>query len=83
MFRIENDSEGRQLILRLSGRIDGEHLPELKAQIESSHQRIVVDLRELKLVDRDVVQFLAICESKGIELRYCAPYIREWIERES
>jgi hypothetical protein len=26
---------------------------------------------------------LGTCESQGIELRHCAPYIREWILRES
>lgn len=82
MFKIENRSDGEHEILRLSGRIESEHLDELKAQIGSGTHRLVLDLEEVKLVDRDVVQFLGLCESKGIELRYCAPYIREWIFRE-
>lgn len=83
MFKIENCSDERYAILRLSGRIGSEHLEELKAQIGSARRRpTVLDLEELKLVDRDVVHFLGVCESKGIELRNCAPYIREWIFRE-
>jgi anti-anti-sigma regulatory factor len=82
MFKIEHGSDGRDAILRLSGRIESEHLDELKAQIGSGRDHLVLDLEEVKLVDRDVVHFLGICESKGIELRYCAPYIREWIFRE-
>jgi anti-anti-sigma regulatory factor len=82
MFKIENRSDGRDAILRLSGRIESEHLDELKAQIGRGTHRLILDLEEVKLVDRDVVHFLGLCESKGIELRYCAPYIREWIFRE-
>jgi anti-anti-sigma regulatory factor len=83
MSKIENRSDGRDAILRLSGRIESEHLEELKAQIESARRhRIVLDLEELKLVDRAVVRFFGLCESNGIEVRHCAPYIREWIFRE-
>jgi hypothetical protein len=54
-----------------------------RAQIgKSGGHRIVLDLEEVKLVDRHVVRFLGVCESQGIELRHCAPYIREWILRE-
>jgi len=82
MFKIESSSGGGDAILRLSGRIVSQHLEELKSQIEIGGRRVVLDLEEVKLVDRDVVLFLALCESKGIELRHCSPYIREWIFRE-
>ena len=82
MFKIESGSDARGVILRLSGRIESEHLAELKAQIENSKHPVVLDLEELKLVDRDVVHFFGLCESNGIEVRHCAPYIREWIYRE-
>lgn len=82
MFKIENGWDGQDSVLRLSGRIDSEHIAELKAQIGDAKHGIALDLAEVKLVDRDVVQFLEGCESKGIELRYCAPYIREWMDRE-
>jgi anti-anti-sigma regulatory factor len=82
MFKIENGSDRRDSILRISGRIESKHVAELKAQIESGSHTVVLDLEEVKLVDRDVVRFLGLCESKGIELRHCAPYIREWIVRE-
>jgi hypothetical protein len=54
---------------------------ELKAQIEGSTQRVVLNLEEVKLVDRDAVRFLAVCEANGIELCQCSPYIRDWIAR--
>jgi anti-anti-sigma regulatory factor len=83
MFKIESESDGRDTILRLSGRIESEHVGALQAQIgKSGGHRIVLDLEEVKLVDRHVVRFLGVCESQGIKLRHCAPYIREWILRE-
>jgi len=33
----------------------------------------------VRLVDLDAVHFLAVCERKGIELRHCSAYVREWI----
>jgi hypothetical protein len=44
---------------------------------------VALDLEEVTLVDIDVVRFFSICESQGIELQHCAPYIREWILREN
>lgn len=44
--------------------------------------RVVIDLREVILVDREVVSFLAVSENNGIELRNYPAYIREWVDRE-
>jgi len=82
VLRIEKVSEGPLMILRLSGRIQSEHVDQFRAQIEGSTQRVMLDLDEVKLVDRDVVRFLALCETKGVELNQCSPYIRDWIDRE-
>jgi hypothetical protein len=49
---------------------------------EAPGRRMVLDLKELILVDRDAVRFLKLCESNGIELRNCPAYIQEWITRE-
>jgi anti-anti-sigma regulatory factor len=81
-LRIEKVSAGPVVILRLSGRLQSEHVDQLKAQLEGSTQRIILDLEEVKLVDREVVRFLALCEANGVELKQCSPYIRDWIDRE-
>ncbi len=81
-FRIENKSEGQNVVIRLSGRIRAEGLLELKKHLESVTERIVIDMKEVTLVDREGVQFLGLCESEGMELRNCSSYIREWILRE-
>ena len=83
VLRIERVSRRRLMILRLSGRLQSEHLEELKAQIESSLQQVVLDLEGVKLVDQDSVCFLAACEADGVELSHCSPYIRDWISREN
>jgi anti-anti-sigma regulatory factor len=82
VLRIERVSHRQVEILRLSGRLQSEHVEQLKAQLEGSAQRVVFDLEEVKLVDRDAVCFLAACEAGGVELRHCSPYIRDWIARE-
>jgi hypothetical protein len=49
---------------------------------ESEGIRIIVDLKDLTLVDRDAVRFLERCEAGGIKLRNTPAYIRVWIDRE-
>jgi hypothetical protein len=83
MFKMEARLEGRKVILQLSGRMQATHLELLRARIDTNMRSVALDLEEVTLVDIDVVRFLRTCESQGIELRNCAPYIREWILRES
>jgi len=79
VLKIEKVPDGPDTVLRLSGRIESEQVQELKAQIDGRTQRIVLDLEQVRLVDLDAVHFLAVCERKGIELRHCSAYVREWI----
>ena len=83
MLRIQREANG-QVVLRISGRLDVEGLPELKQLLQSEEvgRRIVLDLRDLTLVDQETVRFLEQCDSNGIELQNCAPYIGEWMERQ-
>lgn len=81
-FKIENDSDGRKTIIRLSGRLQSEHLDELKVQLEGDGRGIELDLDGVTLVDVDVIRFLNACEESGVDLLNCWPYIREWMIRE-
>jgi hypothetical protein len=81
-LRIEKVSDGGIVILHLSGRLQSEHLEELKTHMADVAQKLVLDLEEVKLVDREAVCFLAACETYGVRLSQCSPYIREWINRE-
>jgi len=81
VLKIEKLSDEPNTVFRLSGRIKSEHVPGLKAQIGGiTHtRRVALDLEEVRVVDLDAVHFLAVCETKGIELRHCPGYVRQWI----
>jgi len=83
MLKIQR-ATNNHVVLTLSGRMNAENVPELKALIESevTGRRIVLELSDLTLVDRDAVKFLERCETDSIELENCPAYIREWIARE-
>ena len=82
VLRIERLSHGLVTTLRLSGRLQSEHVEQLKKEIGAGSPKVILDLDEVKLVDRDVVLFLGTCEAKGIEISNCPRYVREWIARE-
>ena len=79
VLKIEKVSDGPNVLLRLSGRIESQQVQELKTQIDGSKKKFTFDLEYVRLVDLDAVHFLAVCEAMGIELRHCPPYVREWI----
>ena len=83
MLKIQRRAN-REVVFTLSGQLDAENLAELEALFGSGAKgrRIVLDLKDLTLVDRDAVSFLERCESDSFSLMNCPPYIREWIARE-
>lgn len=82
-FRVERLVCGEDLVvLRVSGRIHAEHVDMLRELLGLEEVRVVVDLREVTLVDREAVSFLALSEAQGVELKNCAAYLREWVDRE-
>lgn len=81
-LRIQKSIEHERVIVALTGRIQAVQVSELLALLRSESPRIVLDLEQVKLVDRDAVLFLAMSEALGAELRNCSPYIRKWIDQE-
>jgi hypothetical protein len=81
MFRILRISNG-ELVLALAGQIGQENLPDLKSVIttEPKTARIVLDLKDLTLVDQEAVEYLGQCENNNVKLRNCPTYIRDWID---
>jgi anti-anti-sigma regulatory factor len=82
MLKIQRSSNA-QVVIKLSGRMDAENIGELDTLVrkEADDRRIVLDLRDLTLVDQDAVNFLKRCEEDNITLKNCPAYIREWITR--
>src|SRR5258708_31134983 len=83
MLKITRAANG-EVVIKLSGRMGGENLGELGKLIsaEAGGRRIILDLKDLKLVDQDAVNFLRRCEADNITLKNCPAYIREWITGE-
>ena len=81
-LKIVEKSDGARTIFKISGRIRSGDLEELRGQMGGHAAAIVLDLEEVTLVDVEVVRFLGMCETKGVQLVRCSPYIREWIFRE-
>ena len=65
----------------LSGRIDPEQAVELEAAFSSEKLSVILDLYEVRRVDREVVEELVRWETNGIRLENCPAYVREWIEK--
>jgi anti-anti-sigma regulatory factor len=76
-------AENGDVVIKLSGRMNAENIGELEALVKegATGRRIVLDLRDLTLVDQDAVSFLKHCEEDNITLKNCPAYIREWITR--
>ena len=70
------------MVLRISGRITQDDITVLRAAIDQERAALAIDLAEVGLVDRDAVDLLVFSEGRGIELRNCPAYIREWVDRE-
>jgi hypothetical protein len=84
MLKIETSTpNGTDVLITLTGWIRREHLPEIEqvvAQAAGAGRRISLDLRDVGLVDREAVDFLADGASRGLELRACPTYLREWLK---
>jgi hypothetical protein len=55
----------------------------LTRHLQRYGMKVVLDLKELALVDVQVVRLLGTSERLGTRITNCAQYIREWIDRES
>lgn len=83
MLKIQRSANGR-VVFTLSGRIEAEDVKELSQLLDletAGQQHLVLDLRDVTLVNEGAVKFLADCEADSTKLENCPAYIREWIER--
>jgi anti-anti-sigma regulatory factor len=80
MLKIRRDANG-EVIFTLSGQMNEQNVAELDSVIESEEagRHMILDLKDLTLVDREAVRYLERCETRGIKLENCPAYIREWI----
>jgi hypothetical protein len=84
LLRVERSVRGALVVFTVSGRVCLKHITELARILDSAAaQPKVLDLKDVTLVDRHGVRFLARCEAEGAALENCPIYIREWIVREA
>ena len=82
-FRIETAARGRFTVFILSGRLETEVIAELTRLIEVPTERdIVLDLKDVGVIDREVMRFFLRCEAAGVKLENCPSYLREWMKKE-
>jgi hypothetical protein len=83
LLKITRTANG-EVVIKLSGRMDAENIGDVETLVrkEDEGRAIVLDLKDLTLVDQDAVSFLKHCEEDNITLKNCPAYIREWITRE-
>ena len=81
-MKIEMASQCGETTVRLSGQFQAEHIDELKKQLPHNGPRFVLDLKEVTVVDVEVVRFFEACQANGMKIAHCPRYIREWMNRE-
>ena len=81
--KIQRQAIGKgRVVLRVSGRLTGDHVNTLRTSLEQESGALTLDLKEVRLADGEAVKLLAIHESSGGRIKNCPLYIREWIRRE-
>jgi len=67
----------------LSGRLETQVIAELSRLIELLTERdIVLDMKDVGVIDREVMRFFLRCEAVGVKLENCPSYLREWMKKE-
>ena len=79
--RVDRRSTEQGVVLHISGRIAAEEIEVVRTALKG-RRVVAIDLSEVELVDREAVTLLAQTEARGIELRNCPAYVREWITKE-
>jgi hypothetical protein len=63
--------------------MDLEHVAQVQEFLaDETDSRVIFDLKDVTLVDRAAVQFLADMETAGVRLVDCPGYVRSWIAAE-
>ena len=83
MLKIQRTADG-DVVFTVSGRLEADNVSELSALLaaDPGGRPCILDLKDVVLVDGDVVRFLCACVNDSIVLRNCPSYIRAWMARE-
>jgi anti-anti-sigma regulatory factor len=82
-YRINRATQPDGIVFALSGVLNAEHATRLEELLATETAgRVVLDLKDVTLVDRAAVRFLALVEGAGAEIVNCPEYVRSWIKAE-
>jgi anti-anti-sigma regulatory factor len=83
MLNIRRTTNG-DVVLTVSGSLQADNLDELSALLaaERDQRGLVLDLKDLVIVDGEAIRLLCACEGDGIVLRNCPRYVSAWMTRE-
>ena len=82
-FRVERSAVDDAVVLVVSGDIAGDHAADLEALVDTGKNGLIVlDLKDVSVVDRAGILLLVRSEGRGATLLNCPSYVREWIHRE-
>lgn len=83
-FRIHRSKQPEAIVFALSGVLDADLAARLEPLLASETDgSIVLDLKDVTLVDRIAVRLLAAVEATGTKIVNCPEYVRIWIAAES
>jgi hypothetical protein len=72
-WKVEKVVSGETTAFSLSGWIHADHLKELKTVLGADTDNASLDLKEVTIVDVEVVRFLGQLERSGVRLVHCSP----------
>jgi hypothetical protein len=71
----------RLVLLHISGHLQEMHINMINDLLTKETDPVVLDLGEVILAEREAVKFLATLDARGIGLRNCPGFIREWMRK--
>jgi hypothetical protein len=81
-----SSTQSDSLTLALAGNVCQEALPEIALLIDHGrrdHEKVILDLSEVTLLDPAAAQFFTDQFRGGVRLVNCPIYIRRWIARDA
>ena len=67
--------------LFISGHLQEVHINMIDNLLKKETDSVALDLGEVTLADREAVKFLASVDARGVGLRNCPEFIREWMSK--
>lgn len=82
-YRVERSVDGSTVTFAVSGTVNAVRAADLQSLVDRELDvKVLLDLRDVTLVERDAVPLLAGVRAGGAELVDCPEYLRLWMAAE-